>query len=108
MSDVQDHGQDGRVDSGPAPTPRIDVRIPDEVRLGAYANFVMVTHTAYEFTLTFCQIEAGSAEEEDLKAEAVARVKLPPSIVARMREALDENIAMYASRHGAIEGRARG
>jgi len=34
----------------------VHVRVRDDVREGIYANLALVSHSAHEFTIDFCQV----------------------------------------------------
>ena len=76
----------------------IAVTVDPEMRHGLYANFLVVSHTAHEFTLDFCQSLPGSEASMDV----VARVKVAPTMVGRILEALSENLAVYENRFGSV------
>lgn len=76
----------------------IAVSVDPEMRHGLYANFLVVSHTAHEFTLDFCQSLPGSEGSMDV----VSRVKVAPTMVGRILEALSENLAVYENRFGSV------
>ena len=78
--------------------PPLSVSVDPEMRHGSYANFLVVSHTAHEFTLDFCQSLPGSEGTMDV----VARLKVAPTMVGRILEALSENLAVYENRFGSV------
>lgn len=79
--------------------------VPDDRQPVArtYANFCAISHTPFDFTLTFCEVMPLS--EEDLKtaqAEQVvrapvrARLALPVQVVPTLIAALQEQMRIYS------------
>jgi hypothetical protein len=87
-------------DQPATPQPRININVPDEVRHGMYANFLVVGHTAHEFTLDFCQLQPG--QDGQVGAEVVSRVRIAPTMVARTMQALNSNLTNYEERFGSV------
>lgn len=84
-----------------ADRPNIEIHVPDELRHGVYANFLVVSHGPHEFTLDFCQLSP-SQTEGTLRAEVVARVRIAPTLVGRVIAALNTNMTAYEERYGSI------
>jgi hypothetical protein len=79
--------------------------VPDDRHGGGrtYANFCAISHTPFDFTLTFCEVMPLS--EEDLKtaqAEQVvrapvrARLALPVQVIPTLIAALQEQMRIYS------------
>jgi len=81
--------------------PRVNIQVPDGQRHGTYANFLVVGHTAHEFTLDFCQLQPG--EQGQVTAEVVSRVRIAPTMVARTMQALNTNLSNYEDRFGTVK-----
>ena len=92
--------------SGDQPAPRqqpqIRVVVSDDLKHGEYANFAVVQHTAHEFTLDFCQL-LPAAEQGKVNAEVVSRVRIAPTMVGRVLNALNTNLAGYEDRFGQVK-----
>jgi hypothetical protein len=82
--------------------PRIDIKVPDEQKHGTYANFLVVSHTAHEFTLDFCQVIPGS-DPSRMEAEVVSRVKLAPTMIGKVIRALNDNLSGYEEKFGLVK-----
>lgn len=80
---------------------QVQVVVPDAQKHGTYANFLVVSHTAHEFTLDFCQLLPG--EQGTLKAEVVSRVRIAPTMVGRVLNALNSNMSNYEERFGPVK-----
>jgi hypothetical protein len=73
----------------------IQIKIPDEVLRGAYANQMVVRHSREEFVLDFINV---------CPPEGVvnARVVVSPGHLKRMIAALSENLSRYEQRFGVV------
>lgn len=80
---------------------QLQVSIPDDRKHGTYANFLIVSHSAHEFTLDFCQIQPGGSASER-RADVVSRVRIAPTLVGKVLRALNTNLANYEERFGAV------
>lgn len=81
---------------------QVQVVVPDEVKHGEYANFLIVSHSAHEFTLDFCQ-RMPAREQGKVNAEVVSRVRIAPTMVAQVLNALNTNLAGYEDRFGSVK-----
>lgn len=87
---------------GPPPSgQQISVTVPDDVKHGTYANFLVVSHSPHEFTLDFCQVLPG-AEGGKVKAEVVSRLKVAPTMVGKVMRALNTNMTAYEDKFGMV------
>jgi hypothetical protein len=77
------------------PPHEIKVKIPDDMLRGAYANSLVVAHTAEEFVLDFIL---------SLPPQPVctARVLVHPGHLKRIIQALQQNLARYEAAHGTV------
>jgi len=67
-----------------------------------YANFCGVSHTPFDFTLTFCEVQPLSEHDIQLaqqahvvKAPVRARIVVPVQIVASLAAALQDQLRIY-------------
>jgi hypothetical protein len=86
----------------PRPNPQVQVVVPDAVKHGEYANFLVVSHSPHEFTLDFCQL-LPAGEQGKVNAEVVSRVRIAPTMVARVLNALNTNLSGYEDRFGQVK-----
>lgn len=86
---------------GPGPSQQISVTVPEGLKLGVYANFLVVSHSAHEFTLDFCQVLPG-VEPGSVKAEVVSRLKVAPTMVGKIMGALNTNMTGYEDKFGLV------
>jgi len=83
------------------PSGRIKVQVDDGIKHGVYSNCLVVGHSAHEFTLDFCQVMPGS-NGVNVNAEVVARIKVAPTMVAKIMRALNTNMSSYEDRYGPV------
>ncbi len=83
--------------------------VPDETSdtSRTYANFCAVSHTPFDFTLTFCEMaplsekDIRAAESEHVVRAAIkSRVVLPVQVVATLIAALQEQLRIYSESAG--------
>ncbi len=86
----------------PRPSQQVKVVLPDDLKHGEYANFLVVSHSPHEFTLDFCQL-LPSGEQGKVNADVVSRVRIPPTLVGRVLNALNTNLANYEERFGQVK-----
>jgi len=75
--------------------------VPDEStnRDSTYANFCGISHTPFDFTLTFCEMEPPTEKltpeagpDQELKAPVKARVVVPIAFVPILIKLLEERL----------------
>lgn len=74
-----------------------------------YANFCAISHTPFDFTLSFCEvqplsqrdIEAAEAEHV-IKAPVRVKIVLPLQVVPNLIAALQEHMKVFAESTGAV------
>jgi hypothetical protein len=90
--------------STPGEQPRgqqIEISVSDARKLGVYANFLVVGHSPHEFTLDFCQILPHGSSGK-VTAEVVSRVKVAPTMVGKIIQALNTNMTNYEDKFGMV------
>ena len=80
---------------------QIQISINDPLKHGIYANFLVVSHSAHEFTLDFCQVLPGG-DNEAVQADVVSRVKVAPTMVGKIIRALNTNMTAYEDKFGMV------
>ena len=76
-------------------TERMDIKAPEGVLGGKYANMMQVSHTPEEFVLDFISAFAPAGE-------LVSRLIVSPRHMKRIVRALMDNINKYEQVHGLI------
>lgn len=81
---------------------KVRLNIDDELKHGVYANFLIVSHSAHEFTLDFCQLLPGDGSGQ-MRADVVSRVKIPPTVAGKVIRALNTNLTNYEDKYGNVK-----
>ena len=84
---------------GDGPERQLNLQVDPESMAGVYANFVNVSFSDYEFTLTFARVEH-EVEEGDLNGVIVSRVNASPRLVEDLLEAVQEAWSRWSTREG--------
>lgn len=92
---------DAPVPPRPAGQQQISVSVPESLKLGTYANFLVVSHSPHEFTLDFCQV-LPSGDGAQVRAEVVSRVRIAPTMVGKVIQALNGNMTGYEDAFGMV------
>jgi hypothetical protein len=73
-----------------------------------YANFCAISHTPFDFTLTFCEVQPlspkdieGAESEHVIKAPVRAQIVLPLQVVPNLIAALQEHVRVFQESSGA-------
>lgn len=69
----------------------IQVELPPELDAGVYANFALVASGEHDFVIDFCQLSPPRAEGEHPRALVVSRVRVAPSFVGPLLQAISQN-----------------
>ena len=79
-----------------------------EVMAGVYANFATVSHSDYEFTLTFSRVDH-EVEADEVPGVVVSRISLSPQAMRELIDAMEDNWSKCADppRHQAPAGDPR-
>lgn len=88
--------------SGQPASRQLNVSVPEDLKLGTYANFLVVSHSPHEFTLDFCQVLPGR-EGAKVKAEVISRIKVAPTVVGKIIRALNTNMTAYEDKYGLVQ-----
>ena len=70
-----------------------------EVMAGVYANFANVSHSDYEFTLTFARVEH-EVDEEEIPGVVVSSVNMSPRLARELIDALEDAWSKFQTRQG--------
>src|ERR1700747_706006 len=83
-----------------APSERhLNIHFTPEIMAGVYANFANVSHSPYEFTITFARVDH-EVEEEEVPGVVVARVNLSARFMQELIEAMEDNYSKWKTREG--------
>jgi len=86
-------------DQDPNAERQINLHFSPEVMAGYYANFANVTHSDYEFTITFARIDH-EVEDGEIPGVVVARMNLSPRFMGQLIEAMQDNYSKWSTREG--------
>jgi len=74
----------------------VQIKVPEEVARGAYANAMAVFHTREEFVIDFLNVFPPTGV-------ATARIITSPGHVKRIIRALQENLRRYEDQFGSVQ-----
>src|SRR3954469_1187914 len=83
----------------PGPERHINIHFAPEIMAGVYANFANVSHSDYEFTLTFARVDH-EVEDEEIPGVVVTRVNLSPRFMRELIDAMEDNYSKWRTREG--------
>jgi hypothetical protein len=81
------------------PERHLNIHFTPEIMAGVYANFANVSHSPYEFTITFARVDH-EVEEEEVPGVVVARINLSPRFMQELIEAMEDNYSKWRTREG--------
>ena len=81
------------------PERHINLHTSPEQMAGVYANFANVSHSDYEFTITFARVDH-EVEEDEVPGVVVARVALSPRFMRELIDAMEDNYSKWQTREG--------
>lgn len=74
---------------------RINLHATPEMMAGVYANFANVSHSDYEFSITFVRLDHESEESGEINGVVVSRVNLSPRFMKELLEAMTDNLSKW-------------
>jgi hypothetical protein len=78
---------------------QINIHFSPEIMAGVYANFANVSHSDYEFTITFARVDH-EVEDDEIPGVVVARVNLSPKFMRELVDAMEDNYSKWRTREG--------
>ena len=66
---------------------------------GIYANFANVSHSDYEFTLTFARVDH-EVESEEVPGIVVSRISVSPRFMRELIDAIEDNWSKWQTKEG--------
>jgi hypothetical protein len=79
-----------------------NIQTSPEIMAGHYANFANVSHSDYEFTITFARVDH-EVEEDEVPGVVVTRVSLAPRFMRELIDAMTDNYQRWETREGIRE-----
>jgi hypothetical protein len=86
------------VDDDPAER-HINLHTSPEVMAGIYANFANVSHSDYEFTITFARVDH-EVEAEEVPGVVVSRISVSPKFMRELINAMEDNWSKWQTKEG--------
>ena len=77
----------------------INMHMSPEAMAGAYANFANVSHSDYEFTITFARLDH-EVEDDEIPGVVVSRISASPQFMRELIDALEDNYSKWSTREG--------
>jgi hypothetical protein len=78
---------------------QLNIHFSPEIMAGVYANFANVSHSDYEFTLTFARVDH-EVEDEEVPGVVVARVNLSARFMKELIDAMGDNYSKWETKEG--------
>jgi Protein of unknown function (DUF3467) len=79
------------------PERHINLHTSPEVMAGIYANFANVSHSEYEFTITFARVDH-EVESEEVPGVVVSRVSVSPKFMRELIDAMEDNWSKWQTK----------
>src|SRR4051812_12144940 len=76
-----------------------NIHTDPETMAGHYANFTNVSHSDYEFTITFARVDH-EVDEGEVPGVVVSRVNLSPRFMRELIDAMEDNFSKWQTREG--------
>ena len=73
------------------PERHINLQTTPEIMAGHYANFANVSHSDYEFSITFARVDH-EVEDDEVPGVVVTRVNLSPRPTRELIDALEDEL----------------
>jgi len=67
---------------------QINIHFSPEIMAGVYSNFANVSHSDYEFTITFARVDH-EIEDDEVPGIVVSRVALSPRFMRELIDAME-------------------
>ncbi|HKD41741.1 MAG TPA: DUF3467 domain-containing protein [Myxococcaceae bacterium] len=80
------------------PEIQLQIQLDDDIANGHYINMALVNHTETEFTIDFIYVQP-----QQPKAKVRSRVITNPKHMKRLLVAMQDNLAKFEAKFGAIE-----
>ncbi len=74
---------------------RINLHATPKKMAGVYANFANVSHSEYEFSITFVRLDHEGEEPGEMNGVVVSRVNLSPKFMKELLDAMADNYSKW-------------
>ena len=82
-----------------APERRFNLHTSPETMAGVYSNFANVSHSDYEFSITFARVDH-EVEEGEVPGVVVTRVNLSPQFMRELIDSMEDNWSKWRTTEG--------
>jgi hypothetical protein len=79
------------------PERHFNLHTSPETMAGVYANFANVSHSDYEFSVTFARVDH-EIEEGEVPGVVVARVNVSPKFMRELIDAMEDNWSKWRTK----------
>jgi hypothetical protein len=86
-------------DDQPGEQRQINIHLSPELMGGVYANFANVSHSDYEFTVTFARVDH-EVETGEIPGVVVSRINLSARFMRELIDAMEDNYSRWTAREG--------
>src|SRR5918992_1461749 len=76
-----------------------NIHTDPDTMAGHYANFANVSHSDYEFTITFARVDH-EVDEGEVPGVVVSRINLSPRFMRELIDAMEDNFSKWSTREG--------
>ena len=90
-------GYYGHMSDPNQPERHINIHFSPDIMAGVYSNFANVSHSDYEFTITFARVDH-EVEDEEIPGVVVSRVNLSPKFMRELIDAMEDNYSKWRQR----------
>ena len=81
------------------PSRQLNIHTSPEAMAGVYANYGNVSHSQYEFTITFVRADH-EVETEEVPGVVVSRVSVSPRFMRELIDAMEDNYSKWQTSEG--------
>ena len=74
---------------------RFNIHATPEMMAGVYANFANVSHSDYEFSLTFMRLDHENETDEEVNGVVVSRINMSARFMKELIEAMNDNFGKW-------------
>ena len=78
---------------------QINIHFSPEIMAGVYANFANVSHSDYEFSVTFARVDH-EVEQGEVPGVVVSRINLSPRFFRELIDAMEDNWSKWRTTEG--------
>ena len=76
-----------------------NIHTDPDTMAGHYANFANVSHSDYEFTITFARVDH-EVENEEVPGVVVSRISVSPKFMRELIDAMEDNWSKWRTKEG--------